>query len=430
MGEGTKNRQGISNCPKEDDRRLRMAIGWSGRMLWLSFITGLVAGTISGITPGLHVNLVAAIAASSKEALGSWFSGFDLAVFIVVMATAHTFLDVIPSIFLGSPSEAYAVAVLPGHRLLRQGAGFEAVRLATAGSLIAGAVAIGISPLLWFVVPAISRMLLPWTPWLVALVMAAIILREKGCMGKCKGAVLFGIAGFLGYLVLDQLALQDPLMPLLSGLFGASSLILALGEESCIPPQFVTECISIPPIKQAVLVSCAVFSGWIVSLLPGVGAGQAAMVSTIMLPTLLPGEYLYLVGGIGTVNFLMAIITAATIGKARNGAVVSVLEIIPKIDFRNAVILSASALAGAGLSALIALCIARIAVKAISKVPYKISCITVLAVVTLAVVWRSGIIGLVVYATGAGLGILCNTSRVSRSSLMACLIVPVIVHYI
>ena len=399
-------------------------------MQFLALIAGVIAGTISGITPGLHVNLVSAIAASQGKTWGAWFSPLDIAVFIVAMATAHTFLDVIPSIFLGSPSEAYAVAVLPGHRLLRAGAGYEAVRLATAGSILSACAALIISPVLWMVVPLLSTLLIPWSPYLIGGVMGALIIREQGIRAKATALAIAGLAGFLGYIVLDQLALSDPLMPLLSGLFGASSLILALGEESCIPPQFITESMTIPMRRQIILLTCAVFSGWIVSLLPGVGAGQAAMMCMILLPGILPGEYLYLVGGIGTVNFLLSIITAATMGKARNGAIVSVLEVLPHLQLKEAIMLSAAGLAAAGFSAVLALLIAKIAVKAIARVPYKLSCIVVLCIVALAVTWRSGLIGVIIFATSASLGIICNTSKIARSHLMACLMVPVVLHYI
>jgi len=84
----------------------------------IALLLGVCAGTISGLTPGIHVNLISLILIS----LSSYFLGFTspivLGVFIISMAVTHTFLDSIPSIFLGAPDADMALGVLPGHKLL------------------------------------------------------------------------------------------------------------------------------------------------------------------------------------------------------------------------------------------------------------------------------------------------------------------------
>ena len=90
----------------------------------LSFIIalalGIIAGTITGLTPGIHINLVAVILVSASLILP--ISPIILVVFIVAMSITHTFLDFIPSIFLGAPDDDTVLSVLPGHKVTSSGA--------------------------------------------------------------------------------------------------------------------------------------------------------------------------------------------------------------------------------------------------------------------------------------------------------------------
>jgi putative membrane protein len=62
-----------------------------------------LAGIVSGLTPGIHINLVSVLVVSLSPKLSGLVSPLSLVVFIVSMGITHTFLDFIPSIFLGVP---------------------------------------------------------------------------------------------------------------------------------------------------------------------------------------------------------------------------------------------------------------------------------------------------------------------------------------
>jgi putative membrane protein len=53
------------------------------------------------------------------------------------MSITHTFVDFIPSIFLGAPDEDSVLSVLPGHQFLLKGHGHQALVLTLKGGLIA-----------------------------------------------------------------------------------------------------------------------------------------------------------------------------------------------------------------------------------------------------------------------------------------------------
>jgi len=54
----------------------------------------------------------------------------------------HTFLGVVPALALGVPDPAMAAGALPGHRLVVEGRGEEALRLSALGSTMAVALAV------------------------------------------------------------------------------------------------------------------------------------------------------------------------------------------------------------------------------------------------------------------------------------------------
>ena len=57
-------------------------------------------------------------------------------VFIAALAITHTFVDFIPSIFLGCPDTDTELSVLPGHEMLKKGEGYEAIMRTAYGGLI------------------------------------------------------------------------------------------------------------------------------------------------------------------------------------------------------------------------------------------------------------------------------------------------------
>src|SRR3990167_3829298 len=111
-------------------------------------LAGVFAGIITGLVPGIHINLVAVMMLSSSAFLLNYFSPLSLALFIVAMSVTHTFLDAIPSIFLGAPDSGLELSVLPGHKLLLDGRGYEAVFLTVVGSFFAVIVCLIMTPLL------------------------------------------------------------------------------------------------------------------------------------------------------------------------------------------------------------------------------------------------------------------------------------------
>lgn len=106
-------------------------------LIFLSVLAGYLLGIVSGLLPGVHTNnfALALVAFSPFLAEKGGVAPFYIALIILSNAVSHTFHDIIPSVFLGAPDGDTALAVLPGHRLLLEGAGAEAIRLSAWGGV-------------------------------------------------------------------------------------------------------------------------------------------------------------------------------------------------------------------------------------------------------------------------------------------------------
>ena len=84
----------------------------------IGIIVGVGLGIFTGLSPGIHVNLISVLMFSVSAYLLKIVDPLILGIVIVSMAITHTFLDIIPSIFLGVPDDEEAIAALPSHRML------------------------------------------------------------------------------------------------------------------------------------------------------------------------------------------------------------------------------------------------------------------------------------------------------------------------
>ena len=202
---------------------------------------GIIAGIITGLIPGVHINLVSILLVSLSGYLLGFVDGIILGAFIISMAITHTFLDVLPAIFLGAPDADTALGVLPGHRLLLQGMGYEAVKLTVVGSLFSLIFALIFFPVFIKIVPGIYEGLQKWIGFILVAVVVYMLLSEKDLDSKFWASIVFLLSGILGMIVLGFPNLEQPLFPMLSGLFGISMLIVSLSNNVELPKQWITD---------------------------------------------------------------------------------------------------------------------------------------------------------------------------------------------
>ncbi|MBU0760286.1 MAG: tripartite tricarboxylate transporter permease [Nanoarchaeota archaeon] len=397
----------------------------------LALLLGITAGTITGLFPGIHINLVAAGLLALVS--GAYFSGIApmiLVVFVVAMAVTHTFIDFIPSVFLGAPEEDSFLAVLPGHQLLRQGKGYEAVVLTLYGSLAALPIVLIFSLLFVYFLPMIFDFSRIFIPYVLVFVSLYLILKEEEIT---NALIVFAMAGFLGLLSF-YLPVKEPLLPLLTGLFGTSALVVSLRARLEIPKQKIKPLKEIKIKKKSFLTSvfAAAISAPLCSFLPGLGAGQAAVIGSEISGNLGDDKkaFLFLVGAINTIVMALSFVTIYAIGRTRSGAAVAVSEILGEISFGSLVVILGAVVVSGVIAFFVGTSLAKVFALNINRISYsKISfgIIGLLVVVNLVL---SNWIGLIVLITATALGVFCILSRVRRIQLMGALLVPTIIYYL
>ncbi len=393
-------------------------------------ILGILAGTFTGLMPGIHVNNVSLIVISiSPVFIAHHIPLHAVASFIMAMAVTHTILDFIPSIFLGVPEDSTALSVLPGHRLLLQGKGLEALFLTIIGGVGVTILFVLLIPLLILFLPAFYNTIKPYILWiLIAIVSIMIITEEK--LKRIWALIVFLLSGILGLIVFNSATISPIFVffPLFTGLFGISTLIISLRGSSIIPPQEEW----IGRIDRNLIFGGIIksfFSGLLVGTLPGLGAAQATVLTQEITRKHDHKEFLISIGGINTAVAIFSILSLYTIGKPRSGAAVAIGKIMGDFRTNELILLISTALIAVGISSILALKISRKGLKLIEKIPYnKLSILTILLLVIMITILTS-FPGLLILLVSTAIGLIAPLTGVKRSHSMAVLLLPVILFY-
>lgn len=392
----------------------------------LAIVAGILAGVFAGLLPGIHPNLVAVLVSSSSTFLLNYIQSLTLAIFIASMAISNVFISIIPSIFLGAPDAETALSILPGHKMLLQGRGFEAIAISTIGALAGIILAISSTPLIIL----LTKFLYNTTGSIIGYILIAsctwLILKDKE--SKIFALILFILSGCLGLAVLNSTA-KEPLFPLLSGLFGTSSLLLSLKSQTTIPFQEITYPI-IKKSKGTLTIILASLAGCIACILPGLGTSQIAALSSSFTKKIKGKYFLLMLGALNSVNIVVSFIALYAINRSRNGAVLAISRIIDKIGPKELILFLASTLIVAGISTILTLKISKVFSKIMDKINYEKLCITTLVFITLLVFLISSWFGILILLVSTSLGILPQLKGTNRNHLMGCLLLPIILFFI
>lgn len=165
----------------------------------IALILGILIGIFTGLFPGIHINLVGAglIALSSSFLVN--ISSIYFVVFIAALAITHTFVDFIPSIFLGCPDADTELSILPGHEMLKKGEGYEATMRTAYGGISAifllMILAFPLSIIVSKIYPSIQKAM----PFILIGVCIIMVLSERV---KFNGLIVLMLTGILGTCVL------------------------------------------------------------------------------------------------------------------------------------------------------------------------------------------------------------------------------------
>ncbi len=414
--------------------------------LILAILLGILAGVITGLIPGIHINLIAIILLGFSATLLNITTPLILVIFITAMAITHTFVDYVPSIFLGAPDEDSILSVLPGHQLLLKGQGYFALIFTLYGSLTALLIILLFTPIFIYLLPIIypyvTRIM-----WIILLLASVYLVLSEGgfkkqdfiknYQKKIWALIIFLLAGFLGLASLN-LNIKEPLLPLLTGLFGASSLIISIKQKTKIPKQKIVKIKKIRLRKKSLAKAsfASIIASPFTAFLPGLGASQAALIGKEVSDIKDQREFLFLLGAINTIVMGLSFIALYSIQKTRTGAAVAISKLIPELTLTHLLFIIGTIIISGVIAFFITIFISKLTAKNIHKIPYSKLSLIILAILTIIVFAFSGfsipsrIIGLLIFIISASLGITAILLGIKRMHLMGALLIPTILFYL
>lgn len=274
----------------------------------VSSFAGAVVASAAACVPGLHVYSLLGLL---YMVFHRWIASFlevpsEVMISLTAgMVTGYAVVNTIPSIMLAAPDESAFFTVMPGNKFLREGRGYEAVMITSAGA-VAGLLLLVfvLGPAAPHILPAAWYVLKDHTRWILWCVICFVLMSEwpKGGMAgqggfrrfldgwrsTGAGILVFALSGTLGLVLFNRspvaadVAFQN-LMPAFTGLFTLPVLIINLLSESKMPKQNISENISLDTavVMRGSLAGClgGGFAAFFPVITGGVGgllAGHAA----------------------------------------------------------------------------------------------------------------------------------------------------------
>jgi len=392
----------------------------------LGFFLGIIAGTFTGFVPGIHINTLALFIVSSLAWLSRYFQPLPLASFIASMSITHTFIDFIPGIFLGCPDEDTTLSILPGHSMLLRGKGHQAVIYTLYGGLFGLVILLLFTPVFVYLLPKAYPYIKSLMFFILFFASTYLLWREDK---KALALLVFLLSGFVGISTLS-LPLKESLLPMLTGLFGASSLIISIKKQSKIPKQKTKSFkFDIKKKSLAKILGSGAFASSLCSFLPALGSGQAAVLASDITQENSKPEFLVLLGSINTIVMGLSIISLYSLDVKRTGSAATISQILANFPLSYLIVLvvvmSLSGLLSFFLGKRLSLFFSR----NINKMNYKRLSLFILFFISAVVFVFSGWLGFVVFIVSAFLGVYTILSGARRTLMMGCLMLPALLWY-
>jgi putative membrane protein len=335
-------------------------------------------------------------------------------------------VDAVPSTFLGIPEADTSLSVLPAHALCLEGNGEEAVRIAALGSACSMVIAVPLSVLCFLLLPALQ----PYFDWWIGILLIAsvgyMIVRSEA---PGWALTIFAVSGVLGSFALHYPFLSwhtlaggsAILMPLLTGLFGISVLLVA--SPGALPEQHFSGL----RIEDKAVIKFSLFgtlAGVAVGWLPGLSTASAnGVLASFIGYEKDRRSYILATNAANTANAFIGLAALFALSRMRNGVMAALAE-IPLPSMGELMIVGVLA-AGA----------AYIITVRLSASAYRLNGFdsrtlnrTVIAFVVLLSIVLTGPFGLCILLLATAVGLVPHLVNVPRMYCMGVIMVPVMLY--
>ncbi|MBO8183294.1 MAG: tripartite tricarboxylate transporter permease [Archaeoglobus sp.] len=403
-----------------------------------ALLLGVALGIISGLTPGVHNNTFSALILAYLSTLSNFFTPEEVAVIIFANAITHTFIDILPSIFIGIPDEDTALSILPSHEMVLVGRGFQAVSISALSSMISFISSLPIFLTFILILPLIWRLISALTPFFLIFVITLLIFSEKPeiysgrlniWLRRSYSLSIILLSGGIGYFAFKYSFLAEVraggnvFIPMMLGFFAIPVVLMGMRNTSEIPKQKIA--IEFPRLDKVLIGS---LSGAMVSLFPGVSSGVAAAISTAKLKS--KEAYISAISAANTSNAILCFAVLFSTGLTRSGAANSFRFVVGYDLTHNEILnLILIAVIVASVSFLITLALGAVLSRFLVKTE-RISKLSLLIFIFifLYTLFMTGLIGLLILLACSLTGMLALKLGVKRVACMGSIIIPVLIY--
>src|SRR3989344_6333728 len=262
----------------------------------IALLTGIFLGILTGITPGIHINLVASVLVAYSFYIVKILDPITIAIIIVAMTVTHTVFDIIPSTLLGIPNTENLSMLLPTHKLTLEGKSKVAIWYGLIGTTCGLITTTIFIPLLIKFIPFAYDYIKNYISFILISISLYIMIKSKN---KILSLLFFILTGIVGILSFNIKTLDQPLLPLLSGIFGLSALILSIKNKTKLEEQKENLELSICKKDLTRISISTTLSSLLTNFLPGLTSSHTALLSNKIIKIRNQEEYIIISSAVG-----------------------------------------------------------------------------------------------------------------------------------
>ncbi|MDD5418194.1 MAG: tripartite tricarboxylate transporter permease, partial [Candidatus Nanoarchaeia archaeon] len=218
---------------------------------------------------------------------------------------------------------------------------------------------------------------------------------------------------------------KQPLLALLTGLFGLSSVISNISKKVDFPKQMKNVAVDIKRSEVVKSLFSGVLASVILGFVPGLGPSQASYISTSISKNKTPKNYLVSLGAVNTADIFMSILALNLIGKPRLGAFAVISNLFSDINMN---IMLISCISAGVISFFMVNKLSPVFISFFEKIDFRKLNIYLLIFLPVLIFIIDGLTGLIVLFTASCVGLITEKLNVSRTHLMGVLILPILFY--
>ena len=379
----------------------------------MSGILGSLVGIIIGLIPGLHCNLFAYLILLNND--------LSVAVFLFCALLSGNVFEFLSAAYLKVPKEGEILLNDAFGRFLMDGRMNSAVRIIAYSGIITYSIAMILGVLIGNIISLASNYLGNYAWILLLIISVLIIFRQKRWLIALSFFLGSGILGIIAF----NINLNEPFLPLLSGMFGISALLFG-SQKNTAPMQIDKTAVESGFFDFLRVSVIGVFSSIFMMLVPAISPSQIGFFSSNYKNDELK------VASMASINIADVVLSLTTffyIGKARNGTIEKIGQALA-IGLKEYYLLMFFGFFALLLSCLISININKKLGKNIDLIGSKYFKMGIIIFVTLLTLFFDGFAGLFVLIASSILGFFLIKKNVRPVNLMGSIAVPTILFFI